>query len=172
MLIKLRMVQGLLLFVISVTLVACLPGLSAIVYGPQQTAATLADFSWLVGNWEGTMGKSHVEEYWSRSDGDVMVGMGRTIANGKVREFEFLRIEARADGIYYVAHPNARPGVDFKLAQWDGRQAVFVNPGHSDHLKKIIYRKNPDGSVTARIEGEDNGKPFAVDFPYQRMKSR
>jgi hypothetical protein len=169
--IKLRMVQPVLVLVISIAFFAGLPDLPANSSAAQHPAATLADFAWLVGSWEGAMGKSRVEEYWSRSDGDIMVGMGRTLANGKVREFEFLRIEARPDGIYYVAHPNARPGVDFKLAQWDGREAVFVNPGHADHLKKIIYRKNPDGSVTARIEGEDNGKLFAVDFPYQRMKS-
>lgn len=169
---KQRMNRLYLLVLVPFVLAASLPWLHASGARAQQPAVTLSDFSWLAGDWEGALGKSHIEEYWSRSDGDMMVGMSRTLANGKVREFEFLQIEARSDGIYYVAHPNARPGVDFKLGQWDGREAVFLNPGHADHLKKIIYRKNPDGSVTARIEGEDNGKPFAVDFPYQRMKSQ
>ena len=42
--------------------------------------------------------------------------MSRTVAGGRTTSFEFMRIEARADGIYYVAQPGGRPPVDFKLA--------------------------------------------------------
>jgi hypothetical protein len=43
-----------------------------------------------------------------------------------------------------------------------------VNPGHADHVEGILYRKNSDRFMTGRIEGEDDGKPFARDFPYHR----
>ncbi len=47
-----------------------------------------------------------------------MMGVSRTVAGDKTVEFEYLRIEQRADGIYYVAHPKARcPGTDFKLTR-------------------------------------------------------
>ncbi len=46
----------------------------------------------------------------------MLVGMSRTVAAGRTTSFEFMRIEARADGIYYVAQPGGRPPVDFKLA--------------------------------------------------------
>jgi len=95
-----------------------------------------------------------------------MLGMSRAVQDEKTVEFEFLRIERRADGIYYVAQPGGRPGVDFKLGSLRGQEAVFENAGHADHLKKIIYRKNSDGSLTARIEGEEKGQPFSQEWQY------
>jgi hypothetical protein len=57
--------------------------------------------------------------------------------------------------------------VDFKLASLQDQEATFVNPGNQDHLKKIVYRKNADGSLTARIEGEDSGQPFSQEWQFQ-----
>ena len=76
-----------------------------------------------------------------------------------------MRIEARDDGIYYVAQPGGRPPVDFKLASESASELVFVNPGHADHLKKVIYRRESDGNLTARIEGENGGKEFSRGLP-------
>jgi hypothetical protein len=94
----------------------------------------------------------------------------RAIKNGKMVEFEFLRIEARADGIFYMPQPSGKPPVDFKFTPTTSDEAVFVNPGHADHLKRIIYRKNPDGTLAARIEGENNGKAFVRDWRYFPQK--
>jgi hypothetical protein len=35
----------------------------------------------------------------------------------------------------------------------------------ADHLKESTYRKNTDGTLTARMQGENNGKAFAQDWP-------
>jgi hypothetical protein len=94
--------------------------------------------------------------------------MSRTVVGGRTTSFEFVRIEARADGIFYVAQPGGKPPVDFKLASESGAELVFVNPGHADRLKKVIYRRNADGSLTARIEGENGGRAFSEDYPYHR----
>jgi hypothetical protein len=97
-----------------------------------------------------------------------MLGVSRTVKKGDTVAFEFLRIEARADGIYYVAQPGGRPPVDFKLSSDNASELVFLNPGHADHLKRIIYRRQGDGGLEARVEGEDEGRAFAVDYPYRR----
>jgi hypothetical protein len=60
--------------------------------------------------------------------------------------------------------------VDFKLASSGDGEAIFVNPGPADHLKKIVYRKNADGSLTARMEGEDGSKPFFAEWTFQPQK--
>ncbi len=97
-----------------------------------------------------------------------MIGMGRTIAGGKTVEFEYLRLEQRGDGIYYVAHPKARsPGTDFKLTRLSAQEAVFENPQH-DFPKRIIYRKNADGSLTASIDGGEGTR--SISFAYLPMK--
>jgi hypothetical protein len=96
------------------------------------------------------------------------VGTNRTIEGGRTIAFELLRIEARADGVFYVAQPDSRPPVDFKLASELGPELVFINPNHADHLKRIVYRRQGDAGIAARIEGEDGGRPFAIDYPYRR----
>ena len=93
-----------------------------------------------------------------------MIGMGRAVAGGKTVEFEYLRIEQRVDAIYYVAHPKARcPGTDFKLTKLAAREAVFENPQH-DFPKRVTYRKNPDGSLTASIDGGEGTKSQSFAF--------
>jgi hypothetical protein len=129
---------------------------------------TLGDLAWLAGDWQLIGAKQCVEEQWTGPSSNMLIGMSRTVADGRTTSFEFMRIEARADGIYYVAQPGGRSPVDFKLASDSATDLVFVNPGHADHLKTVIYRREPDGRLTARIEGENGGKPFAEDYAYRR----
>ena len=129
---------------------------------------TLADVSWIAGDWQTAPGgRRQIEEHWMQAAGGSMLGMSRTVAGEKTVEFEYVRIEQRADGIFYVAHPNARcPGTDFKLTRASATEAVFENPQH-DFPKRIIYRKGED-SLTATIDGGEGSK--AITFAYRRMK--
>jgi hypothetical protein len=132
---------------------------------------TLADLGWLAGDWQMTRGAQCIEEHWTAPSSNTLVGMGRTVTTGRTVSFEFLRIEARADGVYYVAQPNGRPPVDFKLTSESSSELVFVNPGHADHLKRIVYRQAADGGLDARVEGEDGGRAFAEDYRYRPATS-
>jgi len=131
-------------------------------------ALTLQDLTWLAGGWQLANGARCIEEHWTRPSSNMLIGASRTVEGGRTVAFEFLRIEARADGIYYVAQPGGRPPVDFKLSSDNASELVFLNPGHADHLKRIIYRRQGDGGLEARVEGEDEGRAFAVDYPYRR----
>ena len=90
------------------------------------TILTLADLGWLAGDWQMTKGEQCIEEHWTAPSSNALVGMSRTVAKGRTVSFEFLRIEARADGVYYVAQPDGRPPVDFKLASDSTSELVFV----------------------------------------------
>ena len=129
----------------------------------------IEELAWISGDWETTGGPLQIEEHWTRVAGGSMIGMGRTIAKGKTVFFEYLRIESRADGIYYVAHPKARPGTDFKLVRVEGQSAVFENLAH-DFPKRLIYRKNADGSLTTRVEGDGTEKEKPEEFRLRPMK--
>jgi Domain of unknown function (DUF6265) len=131
-------------------------------------ALSLADIGWLAGHWEMSAGSRCVEEHWTSPSSNLLVGMSRTVEGGRTTSFEFVRIEARADGIYYVAQPGGRAPRAFRLASDAAAELVFVNPGHADHLKRIVYRHQADGGLLARVEGEDAGRSFAVDYPYRR----
>jgi hypothetical protein len=138
---------------------------------PPAAGGRLKALAWMAGAWELREGNGCTEEYWTLPSDDALIGMSRTVENGRTRSFEFVRIEARADGIYYVAQPGGRPPVDFKLSSTPGPELTFVNPGHADHLKRIVYRRDGEAGMAARIEGENNGKAFAADFVYRRAPS-
>jgi len=135
--------------------------------GARETTS-LAELSWITGDWQTLPGgRAQIEEHWTQPAGGSMMGVSRTVAGDKTVEFEYLRIEQRADGIYYVAHPKARcPGTDFKLTRATATEAVFENPQH-DFPKRIIYRKTEDG-LTASIDGGEGTKAMA--FAFRRMK--
>jgi len=130
---------------------------------------TVDGLAWMAGSWETAMGRAKIEEHWIKPAGKTMFGVSRTVAGERTVAFEFLRIESRADGIYYVAQPNGKPGTDFKLTSLNDGLAVFENPTH-DHPKIIRYRRNADGSITAEIEGDEKGKHVKQDFAFRAAK--
>ena len=131
-----------------------------------ETGPTVSELAWMSGGWQTAPGgKAQIEERWMKPSGNSMIGMGRTVAGGRTVEFEYLRIEERDGQIYYVASPKGRcPGTDFKLTRLTGQEAVFENPEH-DFPKRIIYRKNSDGSLTASIDGGAGTK--SMTFAYR-----
>lgn len=133
------------------------------------TSPNIQGLAWIAGDWQSARGgRAQVEEHWTVPAGGSMIGMGRTVAGNKTVEFEFLRIEQRGDEIFYIANPNANcPQTDFKLTRLSEQEVVFENPAH-DYPKRIIYRKNSDGSLVASIDGGEGTKPQS--FPYVRMK--
>ena len=130
---------------------------------------TIADIAWISGDWQTEPGgKRQIDEHWTTVAGASMLGMSRTVAGEKTIEFEYLRIEQRADGIYYVAYPQGRcPGTDFKLTRASATEAVFENPQH-DFPKRIIYRKTGDDLLTASVDAGENTK--AISYAYRRIK--
>lgn len=125
---------------------------------------TIADLAWMSGDWQTAAGgTTRIEEHWTLPAGGTMLGMGRTILGEKTTEFEFLRIEQRVDGIYYVANPQGGPPTDFKMTGRTTQEVIFENPEH-DFPKRIIYRKNSDGSLVASVDGGE--KTTAQTFHY------
>jgi len=118
----------------------------------------LEGLRFLEGNWRGESGKATIEERWTDAAGGTMLGVSRTIVSGKTVAFEFLRIEAREDGVFYVAQPNGRPPTEFKLTRVSAGEAVFENPQH-DHPKIIRYRLG-EGELVAEVEGDEGKQEF------------
>src|SRR5262249_3825295 len=87
----------------------------AVIHGQSPTPASLDALAGMAGSWKGTMGRAAIEEHWIPPAGKTMLAVSRTVVGDRTAGFEFLRLEARADGIYYVAQPEGRPPTDFKL---------------------------------------------------------
>jgi uncharacterized protein DUF6265 len=126
---------------------------------------TISELGWMSGGWQtDPAGRAVSEEHWTPPAGGSMIGMSRTLVGDRTVSFEFLRLEERGDSIYYMASPKGRcPATDFKLTRLSGQEAVFENPQH-DFPKRIIYRKNSEGGLTAIVDGGEGTKSEKFDF--------
>ena len=126
--------------------------------------AELDGLRFMSGCWEVKEGPMLTEEQWSKPAGDTLLGTSRITKTGKIVFSEFMRIEKVDGGYAYRARIlPGQPGTLFKMIRATETEVVFENPTH-DFPQRIIYRKI-DGGLFARIEGVENGKPRAVDFP-------
>jgi len=133
--------------------------------GPSGTAASISELTWIAGDWQTAPGgRAQIEEHWTLPAGGTMIGMGRTVIGDKTAEFEFLRIEQRGGEIYYVANPNANcPQTDFKLTRLAGQEVIFENPTH-DYPKRVMYRKDSNGSLVASIDAGEGTKSHSFSY--------
>jgi hypothetical protein len=130
-------------------------------------SASLAQMSWLSGNWAGTSGTTSTEERWTAATGGAMHAVSRTMRGTSLTAFEFLCIAEQHGGLVYTAMPNARtPATDFYLTAIDATSATFENPAH-DFPKKIRYALKPDGSLDAIVSGAEGARSFTLSFKKQ-----
>ena len=131
--------------------------------------ADIATLAWLAGSWQGTTEGVEMEELWLAPKGGAMLGLHRDVAGGRMVSFEFLRIEADADGLVYLASPRGRPATPFRMAESAKNRVVFANPQH-DFPQRILYWLSEDGLLHARIEGEEKGKPASEEWAWRRVQ--
>ncbi len=134
------------------------------------SANPLAKMAWLQGCWGATDGaEAGSIEQWSGPAGGTMIGASRTIKGNKTVAYEFLQIREIEPGVLaYIPQPQGKAPTVFKMSKQSDTETVFVNPEH-DFPQRIIYRRNSDGSLHARIEGMSKGKLKGMDFPMKRI---
>ncbi len=140
--------------------------------GAQQVSGAAASISvagWLAGSWRMERNGRVVDEQWMAPAGGVMLGMSRTLAKGKVAEFEFVQIrEGPEGGLFYIAQPSRQKEATFKLVAHSDGEIVFENREY-DFPQVIGYRLNADGSLLAWIEGpRSDGTTRRIEYAYQR----
>jgi hypothetical protein len=108
------------------------------------TTGRLASLAWLAGSWGHDSAGVRVEEHWMAPAGSLMLGMARSVAGGRVRSFEFLRIREWGDSLAYIASPGGRPPTPFPVKELGDRQVVFENLAH-DFPQRISYQLGADG---------------------------
>jgi hypothetical protein len=134
------------------------PGLALLLMGQASPPANVADLAWMSGRWE-TAGHNDnlTQEAWSEPRGGVMLGYSRSGTSERTREFEFLRIQAGADGVpVYYAQPSGRPPVAFRLVALNAASATFENPQH-DYPQRIRYERQSDTMLAtiSKLDGSN-----------------
>jgi hypothetical protein len=131
--------------------------------------ADLAKLSWLGGCWQSVGAESGSGELWTMPAGGAMLGIGRTIKQGKMMTYEFLQIRTLENGaLAYVAQSSGQNTAAFPVLQLTDNEVVFQNLEH-DFPQRIIYRLEGTTKLAARIEGAQKGTLRAIDFPMERV---
>ena len=132
-------------------------------------AAEIDRLGFIAGCWTLTWPNgTRIEEQWLPPAGGAMIGMSRSVRDGKLREYEFMRILPAADGrLQYVAIPSGQAEAAFPLKEIGENAVTFENPQH-DFPQRILYRLVDKDTLVARIEGSVGGQARSADFPYTR----
>ena len=140
----------------------------------QLDTKSVSALSWLYGCWGGKVNQRDFREQWMPLRGNTMLGIGSTEYQDKLSSYEYLRIEGRPDGVFYVALPSEQKEAAFKLvsAVKDERDNAttftFENPQH-DFPQRIIYRRGTEGWLYATIEGKLKGEDRQITYPFRRI---
>lgn len=137
----------------------------------QNRVKMIEDFKQMAGCWQhrDSAKKLLISEMWMSPAGTSIIGMGRTVKKGTTTGWEYMRIEQRADGFYFVSRPNENSeDTEFKLISSTVNQVVFENKLH-DFPQRVIYKVSRT-RMTGRIEGINAGKFMGINFPMTRVK--
>lgn len=134
------------------------------------TVYRIGALSWLTGCWRSTSTNPNViTERWSPLAGNMMMGVGQTVNGNTTVEFEYTRMVQDGANVFFIAKPSQNPDeTAFRLIRLAGQEAVFENPEH-DFPQRVIYRRTGD-NLTGRIEGNNNGRTMAIDFPMIKVR--
>jgi hypothetical protein len=146
---------------------------------PAVAASALDQLSWLRGCWAGKVAQFDFVESWLAERGGMMVGIAQTIvpnpkpASGfRTQDYQYLRLEQRPEGVYYVAIPSGKKEIAFKLTSVGeelGRKTyTFTNPT-DEFPKKIVYMRGKEGWLFAKVAGEVAKYPKEVVYPMQHV---
>ena len=176
---------------------ACFPTSAQTATQTAEPAApqSLESLAWLRGCWRGEVNRREFLEQWSPARGGMMVGISHTVvapksqgtlkekmdavgkgkadaSNEKTQDYEYLRLEARADGVYYVAIPSGKKEVAFKLTDVaddkGARLFTFSNPA-DEFPQRIVYGHGAGGWLYAQVLGKAGEAGKDVTYPMQHV---
>ena len=133
-----------------------------------QTQSGIERAAWLEGCWESAAPGRTVEESWLPAKGGSMIGVGRTIRDGKTTSYEMVVLREHGERLEYEAHPSGQSPATFLSTRITASELVFENPEH-DFPQEVGYRLD-GATLVAWIRGVQDGKDRRIEFPYARAQ--
>lgn len=137
--------------------------------GASAAPADLDKLAWLAGCWESPGAEPGSGEQWTPIAGGTMLGMSRTVRQGRTATFEFMQLRDQPDGrLAFIAQPSGRSATVFPLLRLSDTEAAFEAAEH-DFPQRVVYARDGATRLKARIEGQVNGVPRVIEFPMARV---
>ena len=133
-----------------------------------QAPASIGRAAWLAGCWSTQRGKATIEEQWMAPAGGTMLGMGRTIRDGELDDYELVVIRAKDGRVDYEAHPMMQPTAVFTATVVSDTLLQFENPRH-DFPKLVAYQRRGADSLVARVAAGPAKGDKEIVFSYHRV---
>lgn len=125
--------------------------------------------AWLAGCWESAGAETGSGEQWTPIAGGTMLGMSRTVKQGRTVTFECMQLRDQPDGtLVFIAQPSGRSATVFPVLRLSSAEAVFESAQH-DFPQRVVYARDGESRLKARIEGLRNGAPQVIEFPMARV---
>lgn len=132
----------------------------------------LAPLAWLAGCWQGNVNEREFRETWLPLRGGMLIGAGQQVLRGVMQDYEFLRIDARPDGVHFTQFSGDRKESSFKLSATtaDGNDTIFTFANTTAAFPaRLVYRHGAEGWLYETIEGPLNGSDRKVIYPLRRV---
>ena len=153
-------------------LVPLAPGISAD-SSTQLGNRSFSDLEFLAGCWKSAPDESgtHIYEHYSHSSQNTIVAFIYTWRGDELVFYEFIRISAEQDGIWFYPYPGGRsPAIRFGLAASGPDGAEFVNPEH-DFPQRISFIRIADGDELATlVTGVRNETEIKIQYTGKKIE--
>jgi hypothetical protein len=140
--------------------------------GAAPTSDSPSQLAWLAGCWQGSVNGRDFREQWQPLRSDIMVGTWQLVWNGRMQDYQFLRLERRPGGLYFSQFSGDRKELSFKFAQvaTDEKDTVFTFTNTADAFPaRLLYRRGSDGWLYETVEGPLDGSDKRVIYPLRRV---
>ena len=144
----------------------------------QSPNATLADFAWLAGRWQGAWGQRVAQQVWTAPKAGVMLGTFQLAENDKTLVLELFTIVDESDGIkFHLRHftpslavwERSGPTI-LNLASADAKTIVFENPLDGQPKRAVFTRIDADTYVSRSEVVPEKGDLQVTEITYHRQK--
>jgi hypothetical protein len=144
----------------------------------QGPKATLADFAWLAGRWQGAWGQRVAQQVWTAPRAGVMLGTFQLAENDKTLVLELFTVVDESDGTRLhlrhftpslMAWEKSGPTI-LNLASADAKTIVFENPLDDQPKRTIFTRIDADTYVSRSEVVPEKGDLQVTEITYHRQK--
>lgn len=131
------------------------------------SAPTLDDLKFMQGSWVAERGTGVSEETWMPPSGGTMLGVSRTIREGKTRFTEFLQIEEIEGKLKLtICQKLGGPAITLTASKWSEKEVTF-EPVDDPNKATVAYRSVANELHTT-VAGVRDTTPYSLEFKFKK----